>query len=217
MKTKRIKFVCISDTHNKHGELVVPKGDILIHAGDFTRVGALKDVKSFNDFLGTLPHPHKIVIAGNHDFCFEKKPKEARALLSNCIYLQDESVEIEGLNIYGSPWQPTFFNWAFNLQRGEQIRKKWNLIPENTHVLITHGPPFGHGDKTLRGEPVGCMDLLRTIEKIKPKCHIFGHIHEDPGVTFNKDTAFVNASSCNVEYHMVNPPIVFDYEISEED
>jgi Icc-related predicted phosphoesterase len=104
-------------------------------------------IKDFDDWLGTLPHKHKIVICGNHDLCFEDNPKEARKLMKNAHYLEDETIEIEGLKFYGSPWQPEFHNWAFNLNRGEEIKKKWDLIPNDTDVLITHGPPYGILDK----------------------------------------------------------------------
>lgn len=206
-----VKIVCISDTHTLHRQLTVPDGDILLHAGDITNMGELEAVEDFNDFLGTLPHRHKIVIAGNHDFCFERHAEEARPLLTNCIYLEDEKVTIDGISFYGSPWQPWFCNWAFNLHRGFQLRRKWELIPEGTDILITHGPPFGHGDKTCSGEAVGCMDLLRTIQKIRPRYHIFGHIHEAPGISADEHTTFVNASSCDFSYKIVNAPVVLEW------
>lgn len=166
----------------------------------------------FNDFLGTLPHKHKIIIAGNHDFCFEKDSAEARACLTNCTYLEDEEVTVEGIKIYGSPWQPWFFNWAFNLKRGLELRKKWDLIPSDTDILVTHGPPFGYLDKTLRGEEVGCVDLREVVEEIRPKYHIFGHIHEAVGQDSNKHTQFINASICNLRNEPVNSPVIIDYE-----
>jgi Icc-related predicted phosphoesterase len=209
--TKAVKIVCISDTHMLHEHLIIPDGDILIHAGDSTDIGRLKDLKKFNTFLGALPHKHKIVVAGNHDFCFEREPKAARAVLSNALYLEDEAITIEGIQFYGTPWQPWFYDWAFNLPRGEKLREKWALISEFTDILITHGPPYGHRDLTQRGEQVGCADLLDTVKKIKPKYHIFGHIHEAAGVSSNEDTIFVNASCCNFSYQPAFPPIVFDY------
>ena len=191
--------------------LDIPDGDVLIHAGDLTRHGTLDDVSELNDFLGSLPHPHKIVIAGNHDFCFEQYRKACEELLTNCIYLQDQDLIIDGVKYYGSPWQPWFYDWAFNLERGPEIRAKWELIPEDTDVLITHGPPHGIGDQTTRGEKTGCEDLLEIVEKIKPAVHIFGHIHEGYGLTTNGTTTFINASSTNQFYKLVKPPIVFDY------
>ena len=210
----KLKIVAISDTHNRHSQLEVPDGDILIHAGDITSKGDLRDVRRFNNFLGDLPHKHKIVIAGNHDFCFEREPQAAQKELTNCIYLQDSEVVIEGIKFYGSPWQPWFFDWAFNLQRGEEIRRKWELIPSDTDVLITHGPPLNHGDKVSSGSAVGCEDLLNKIMEVKPRYHIFGHIHEDYGISKNENTTFINASTCTLSYKPENPPIVFEYILS---
>jgi Icc-related predicted phosphoesterase len=207
-----ISIVAISDTHGFHESVDIPAGDILIHAGDLTRHGEMGEVKEFNDFLGGLPHPVKIVIAGNHDFCFESDPERCRNNLTNAIYLQDQAVTVEGVRFYGSPWQPWFFDWAFNLQRGPEIRAKWDLIPEDTDVLITHGPPFGHGDRTLRGEQVGCQDLLEVVEQIQPKFHIFGHIHEGYGLTRNEHTTFINASICGVSYRPKNTPTLYTYQ-----
>jgi len=205
-----IRIVAISDTHGNHWGLEVPDGDILLHAGDMTVRGSIEDVKDFDAFLGQLPHPVKIVIAGNHDFCFERDPEGSAAVLTNAIYIQDQSVSIEGMHFFGSPWQPWFHDWAFNLRRGSEIRAKWELIPEGIDVLITHGPPHGHGDRTFRGEIVGCRDLLVVVERIQPRFHIFGHIHEGAGVTANEHTTFINASSCNHYFEPVNEPIMFE-------
>ena len=208
-----MRIVAISDTHGRHRDLDVPPGDVLIHAGDITLFGTINEVRDFNDFLGSLPHAHKIVIAGNHDFCFERERKLSAAELYHCIYLQDEGVEVAGLRFYGSPWQPWFFDWAFNLNRGPEIRAKWDRIPMGTDVLITHGPPFGHGDLTMRGEATGCKDLLEVVERIKPQIHIFGHIHEGAGVTENGETVFINASTCDSAYRPVNRPVMYDYDV----
>ena len=204
-----ITIVAISDTHGLHEALEVPPGDILVHAGDMTNMGEIEGVGAFNDWLGSLPHAHKIVIAGNHDFCFERDREASEPLLTNCTYLHDSAVTALGIRFWGSPWQPWFFNWAFNLQRGEEIRQKWDLIPADTDVLITHGPPRGHGDRTQGGELVGCRDLLDAIERIRPQLHVFGHIHEGYGVSSNGHTTMVNASNCDFAYEPVNPPVVF--------
>ncbi|HEV3440701.1 MAG TPA: metallophosphatase domain-containing protein [Gemmata sp.] len=190
-----MKIVCISDTHAQHHLIEVPDGDILIHAGDITRHGSLDDVESFNRWLGTLPHRHKVVICGNHDFCFQNQPTEARARITNAIYLEDSGCEIEGLTFYGSPWQPWFGGWAFNLARGEALAAKWAYIPVGVDVLITHGPPEGILDKTMRGDFVGCRDLLSRVLEVKPRLHVFGHIHEAAGQLTIEDTIFVNASA----------------------
>ncbi|NIM95851.1 MAG: metallophosphoesterase [Anaerolineales bacterium] len=207
-----MKIVAISDTHGKHWNLDVPNGDILIHAGDLTTTGILEDVEDFNGFLGEQPHPAKIVVAGNHDFCFEREPEKSAALLTNAIYLQDQAVEIGGIRFYGSPWQPWFFDWAFNLKRGPEIRAKWDLISEGTEVLITHAAPYGCGDRTSRGQHMGCRDLLDVVESIRPRVHIFGHIHEGVGMMVNEHTTFINASICDVRYEIANEPLVHVYE-----
>jgi Icc-related predicted phosphoesterase len=210
------RIVAISDTHSRHqqfGEL--PAGDILIHAGDATVRGDLQEVVEFNRWLGTLPHKHKIFVAGNHDFLFERAPQLACSLMSNAIYLLDSFRIIEGLKIYGSPWQPRFFDWAFNLDRGREIRRKWERIPDDTDILITHGPPHGILDGVIDRwtgtiEAVGCEELLPVVQRIKPRVHIFGHIHAGYGQVEQDGVQFINASSCNEAYKIVHPPIVID-------
>jgi len=208
-----MKIVVLSDTHGLHRLLTIPAGDVLVHAGDLTRHGNLDEVRDFNNFLSTLPHPHKIVIAGNHDFCFERDREECEAVLSECVYLQDQELTVGGVRFYGSPWQPWFHNWAFNLHRGVEIRAKWDMIPPGIEVLITHGPPYGIGDKTAQGEAVGCEDLLDVVKQINPRIHVFGHIHEGAGINSINKTVFINASVCDSGFSLVNRPIVYEYEV----
>lgn len=209
-----MRFVVTSDTHTLHDRVGVPDGDVLLHAGDFTGRGLIPEVGAFNEWLGKQPHKHRVLIAGNHDFIFEEQPRLAREMLTNCTaYLLDSEVVIEGVRIYGSPYQPRFFDWAFNLDRGRQIKAKWDLIPEGIDILMTHGPPLGHGDLTSRGEHVGCADLLDAIRRIKPKYHVFGHIHEGYGVTHEGLTTCINASALGDRAQtgrVINPPLVFD-------
>jgi calcineurin-like phosphoesterase family protein len=211
MTAAPLRIVVISDTHGLHAGLAVPDGDILIHAGDLTANGDEDDVIAVNDFLRTLPHPDKIVIAGNHDFCFERDPKHCARLLTNAVYLQDSAVTVRGLKFYGSPWQPWFCDWAFNLRRGQPLREKWDLIPVDTDVLITHGPPQGIHDFTSDGEHAGCVDLLAAVMRIQPRLHVFGHVHEGWGQSQGQHTAFINASICNLEYRPINPPISYEF------
>lgn len=213
-----MRVVCISDTHLRHEQITIPDGDVLVHAGDSTMVGRDGDIIRFNHWLGTLPHSYKIIIAGNHDFLFESDPALAEGLITNAHYLRDSAVVIEGLKFYGSPWQPWFMDWAFNLQRGTEIKSKWDLIHEDTDVLVTHGPPHGILDlvprDNLQGyEHIGCKDLLRAVRKVKPRLHIFGHIHEGYGVLRRSKTVYVNASVCDGAYRPVNQPLVVDLEI----
>jgi Icc-related predicted phosphoesterase len=206
-----MRIVCISDTHNLSDGVAVPDGDVLLHAGDLTMMGSIDEVVRAHDWLAALPHPHKVVVAGNHDFLFERQPAAARDLMRELVYLEDEGAEIGGLAIWGSPWQPWFFDWAFNLERGPAIRAKWDLIPAGTDILVTHGPPRGHGDRTRRGDLVGCEDLLHVVARIEPALHVFGHIHEGYGTTRSGSTLFVNASICDVSYRPVNAPVVVDW------
>lgn len=208
------KIVCLSDTHNCDGQIAVPDGDVLIHAGDATVRGTIDEIVLFNDWFARLPHRHKIFVAGNHDWLFETNNRLARTLLDSSIYyLQDSSVEIENLKIYGSPWQPRFFGWAFNLTRGAELREKWKLIPNDTDVLITHGPPFGILDEVPRRyfvENTGCEELRKRVEGVRPKLHVFGHIHCGYGTTEQFGVRFINASTCDESYEPTNQPIVIN-------
>jgi predicted phosphohydrolase len=204
-----MRIVCISDTHSLHEALVVPEGDVLVHTGDLSRRGSEADIRALDRWLGGLPHPHKVVIAGNHDFCFERDPA-ARRWITQATYLQDEGCVIAGLRVWGSPWQPRFFDWAFNLDRGAPLRARWDQIPADIDVLLTHGPPMGIGDRCYDGARVGCADLREAVRRVRPRLHAFGHIHEGHGRYDLDGTVFVNASTCDLEYRPVQGPIVVD-------
>lgn len=205
-----MRIVCVSDTHGQGRDLAVPDGDVLVHAGDLTGMGTLAQLAKEATWLRSLPHRTKVVIAGNHDFGFQHEPREALALFDGLVYLEDSEATIEGVRFYGSPWQPRFFDWAFNLDRGEAIRRRWDQIPAGIDVLVTHGPPAGILDKTAAGTDVGCADLLDAVARVRPKVHVFGHIHEAYGVLERDGTKFVNASTCNRSYKPVQRPIVID-------
>lgn len=204
-----MRIVFISDTHLQHA-FTVPDGDVLVHCGDFTMKGSAGEIQGFDEWLQELPHKYKVVIAGNHDIGFEECPEAAQRLLKTPIYLQDSSITIEGVKFYGSPWQPWFYDWAFNLPRGPALAAKWDLIPSDVDVLITHGPPSGILDVNLHGEHCGCEDLLGAVKRIKPKIHAFGHIHYGHGVVRVENTLFINASICNERYLPWQNPIVVD-------
>jgi Icc-related predicted phosphoesterase len=208
-----MKIVAISDTHNRHHKLEVPAGDILIHAGDVTSQGKQSQVEDFLKWFSKQPHPHKIFIAGNHDFFFERMPDNyIKSLIpENVTYLNDSGMTIEGIKIWGSPVQPWFYDWAFNRQRGADILKHWDLIPADTDILITHGPVHGILDKTIDGTHVGCVDLMNTVRSIRPKYFICGHIHEAYGKAETIGTTYINASVLDVQYQLVNQPFVFEY------
>ena len=206
-----LRIVVISDTHGLHRRLHVPEGDVLVHGGDVTGHGTLAELADFNAWLGDLPHPHKIIIAGNHDFCIQDHPAEARSAITNATYLEDDGVVLQGVYFYGAPWQPWFFDWAFNLKRGSEIRAKWELIPSTVDILITHGPPANILDETFLGVHTGCQDLLGIVRQVKPRYHIFGHIHEAAGSFESEETTHINASICRFpEYTPLRKAIVID-------
>jgi Icc-related predicted phosphoesterase len=208
-----MKIVCISDTHGLHRQVGVPEGDMLLHAGDVSKRGKEHEIKEFNDWLGELPHQHKVIIAGNHDFFFEQEPKLAESLITNAIYLNDSVLEINGLKIWGSPISPWYHDWAFNRKRGADIKKHWDLIPEGIDILITHGPPFGILDYTVTGHTVGCEELTKAIERVKPKIHLFGHIHEGYGQVQTEHTLYINASNLDLNYRAVNKAVVIHWDL----
>lgn len=213
-----MKIVTISDTHTMERSLVVPDGDVLIHAGDITGRGSIHDLEEFLDWFGGMPHKHKIVIAGNHDWCYENFLREEAINKTNQVatYLEDSSITIDGVKFYGSPWQPEFCNWAFNVPRGKQLAEIWAKIENDTNVLITHGPPYKILDLCSGGH-VGCEDLLAAAQKLPNlKYHIFGHIHEGYGSMKFLDVTYINASNCTGNYRPTNQPIVVDYETGIE-
>lgn len=214
-----MRLVCISDTHEFHDQVQIPDGDVLIHAGDITMQGHPGKVAKFLAWFGEQPHKNKIFIAGNHDWIFETKPEIARQMVAqwNITYLEDSGCEIDGIKFWGSPVQPEFQSWAFNRKRGPEIKRHWNLIPEDTDVLITHGPPMGFLDQCVYNNTdyghVGCEELLEAIKRVNPRYHIFGHIHGGGGRTEIRrswKTTFINASIVNEAYQVQNKPIVVE-------
>lgn len=222
----------ISDTHTKHKQIQkdLPGGDILIHAGDFMNSGynPTEAIEFFDWFDKLDNYDTKIFIAGNHDRWMENNPEEAKGILTgykNIEYLQDDEIGLyydgpngdmpeENIRIYGSPWQPEFWSWAFNLPRnGEKMKAYWDAIPNNTDILITHGPPYGYldipGGTNLR---VGCEMLRHRIDEFKPKIHVFGHIHGSSGYYFNGHTHFINASVLNERYIYENIPLTIEWD-----
>ena len=207
-----MKFVTISDTHGQHNNLKLPQADVIIHAGDITKSGNKEETVEFLTWFAELPFTYKIFIAGNHDFFFEESSEaEIKNLIPlNVIYLCNSSVIINGIKIWGSPITPYFFNWAFNRHRGDDISRYWDLIPNDTNILITHGPAFSILDKTARKLDVGCEDLLNRIQEVKPKYHICGHIHEAYGQSKKEATYYINASVLDEHYSIKNNPVEFE-------
>jgi Icc-related predicted phosphoesterase len=219
---KRITF--ISDTHTKHDKVsgFLTGGDMLIHAGDLTGRGYITEIEKFMKWYDNINNYNtKVFIAGNHDFGFQDDPEKIKGLLTSyktIDYLQDDLLLVgnddyeDMVKVWGSPWQPEFHNWAFNLHRGEKLMEKWNLIPTDVDILITHGPAFGKLDYVpYDGKNVGCEDLLLKIQEIKPKIHVCGHIHEGFGYVFDGQTHFINAAVLNGRYEFQNKPLTIDW------
>jgi len=208
-----MKIVCISDTHGMHEKIgALPEGDILIHAGDFSVEGfkapGLEELMTLNHWLEEQAHRHKLLIAGNHDFVFQEDYHNAKEKITNAIYLQDLGIQIEGLKVWGMPWTPPFMDWAFMAEPNE-MKRYTEMISDDTDILITHGPPYGVMDRVGRSN-VGSKDLLEAVLRVKPRVHIFGHIHEGYGVMSSDGITFVNACSLNVWYQATNKPIVVE-------
>jgi Icc-related predicted phosphoesterase len=224
-----MKICCLSDTHNNFPDLSLYSGDIIIHCGDISIRGLELEIEIFLKEFAKTKFKHKIMIPGNHDFMFENDWKNAKKLCDKheIICLNDSGININGINIWGSPITPTYQNWAFN-RNSNDIVNHWKLIPNDTNILITHGPPKGVGSlseiekvyfrkntlgeerKAKTKEDVGCDQLKKVVDKIKPKFHLFGHIHSGYGIYKNQHTTFINCSMNN-HYIDSNLPVEFLY------
>ena len=223
-----MEITFISDTHSRHTDITkdLPGGDLLLHSGDFMNSGVKQnEMFSFCDWFNKLDeYDSKIFIAGNHDILFEQSPTFVKGALSGykwIDYLQDEEIIVNGVKIYGSPWQPEFYNWAFNLpRRGPGLSSRWENIPNDTDILITHGPPQGILD--ISGPPysqgdLGCELLRVRVDELKPKIHVFGHIHGSYGYKFINGTHFINASVLNEQYEYKNKPLTVKWDKDTND
>jgi len=206
-----LRIVCISDTHGRHADLELPGGDVLVHAGDFTNHGEPREVAAFSEWFRAQPFARKVLVAGNHDFLLQTDPAGAREMLSGIEYLEGSGVVIDGVRFWGSPWQPRFGRWAFNLERGPELAAHWSTVPEDTDVLVTHTPAAGVLDRTWRGTEVGCADLAAALPRIAPRLHVVGHIHEAAGhVRGDGGLLTVNASICDRLLRPALAPVVVD-------
>lgn len=221
----KIRITFISDTHNKHKQVtsLLPGGDLLIHAGDLTSMGYQHEIQSFCSWFDKLNvYDHKVFIAGNHDWGFQNNTEKIMEIVNSykwIDYLQDNMILVgenygEMIKIWGSPWQPEFYDWAFNLPRqGEELKEKWDLIPSDVDILITHGPAHGYLDRVIGGwENLGCELLAEAIKAKKPKIHVCGHIHSGYGYIFDGDTHYINASVLNEQYNFTNKPLTVDWD-----
>ncbi len=199
-------------------------------------------------WFGKQDYMHKVFIAGNHDMtfdreillrdklahfegrteydteCAEGKPEWLVEMLANLpdnvYYLENSSIKLEGLKIWGSPYSPTFgYGWGFNVDRGYDAAQIWNQIPLDTDIVITHSPIYGYNDRAQNtNQNVGCSDLYHRLHEVKPHLHFAGHIHEGHGwgtIPYKDEWGDIytfNGSTCNLRYEAINNPITFDYD-----
>lgn len=217
------KIVGISDTHCKWQSLVVPECDILISAGDYSFKGERHVVKDFHKWLDKQPAKHIVSVQGNHELWVEKNFLEAKQVAEEACprvhFIEEGEVIIDGIKIFGSAWTPFFHNWAYNAFRGEEIQQHWKKIPDDTNILITHGPAHKILDQLVyvsgegTREFVGCSDLLKRIREVKPDLHLFGHIHAWGGHQEHiEGTSHYNVAVCDEMYYPANGVTIIDYE-----
>lgn len=221
-----MKIVALSDIHEQWHNLEIPTCDILISAGDYSYQGKPEVVQQFHAWLDEQPATHIISVQGNHEKWVERNFEAAKEIAKkecpDIHFIQHEAIEIEGIKIFGSAWTPYFCNWAWNAARNKAevevynkplIDTKWADIPDDTNILITHGPPFGILDYAPQCNHVGCHDLLVRVQELKDlKHHIFGHIHYSHGSKKKFGVEFHNASICTESYRPNNPITIIDYE-----
>ncbi|KAL8706301.1 MAG: hypothetical protein Q9201_000620 [Fulgogasparrea decipioides] len=190
--TSPIRLVCISDTHTK--KATIPNGDVLIHAGDLANHGTAAEIQEQVDWIASLPHHHKVLIAGNHDSFFDPRSRHAPDVKSSIDfkgihYLQHSSLTLSfpessnrQINFYGAPQIPEIGPQEFAFQYPRQQDTWSDTIPPSTDILITHTPPRHHLD--LHG--LGCGSLLKEVWRVRPKVHVFGHVH----AAYGRESAF---------------------------
>lgn len=230
-----VRVVHISDTHGGHWNIqgIIPAGNILIHSGDVADIRTDEEyyevLADFNRFLGSLPHTHKIYVSGNHEQRIAAHAaEETQKILTNAIYLQDSSVTISGITIYGTPW--TNSGHGFSCPRSE-LPLRWAQIPAGVDILVTHMPPWNVLDCAWEGKDCGpaercehcnkrhtaynhwgCPGLYKeVVERVRPKYHLFGHVHDDTGVVEREGVVF-----CNAAMDIKMKSVVFDIGLSGE-
>ena len=214
-----MKIVAISDQHGFLPD--IPRCDLLLIAGDICPVRDHRIDhqaewldRDFRWWLESLRHVGQVIgVAGNHDFIFERAPHRVPRNLP-WIYLQDRLTEYRGLQIWGTPWQPVFHDWAFN-GRPEQLQEKWALIPHTVDIIVVHGPPRGYGDGVPQRQgqvhQTGCPHLLQRLQEIQPELVVFGHIHEGRGQwRFGDKTTLANVTVVDAAYQNVYPPWIYE-------
>jgi Icc-related predicted phosphoesterase len=230
-----MKITFISDTHtymydDNYKELILPKGDVLCFSGDIMSSGYNEgELIHFLKWLTKQPFKYKVFIAGNHDRYLEDKPLLANDIISmyqhyGIVYLNNSTFEIDGIKFYGTPHQPYFCGWAFNVPDNEKLINIYQMIPDDVDVLLTHCPPYGILDQSHKPnysnptgeEHLGSMELKevlaqKQLTKTQPRVVAFGHIHGDGGKKMQiGDTLYINASLCDENYDPVNNIVIID-------
>lgn len=210
-----MRLAIVADLHGHLPE--IPPCDVLLVGGD-VRPGAATETEDelafldgpFRAWLAEVPAAHVVGIAGNHDFAFDRHPDRIPGDLP-WTYLEDTAATVAGLTIWGSPWTPWFFDWAFNApkEHGEEfLADLYRAVPDQADVLLVHGPPRGYGDRTSGGADVGSTALLELVDRVRPRVCAFGHIHEGRGAWDRGPTRLVNAAAVDLEYALVDDPVV---------
>ncbi len=218
-----MKIVSISDTHSHHRKLTLPGADMIVSAGDWSYKGEPEVVEDFIAWMKELPYQHKVVIMGNHELSYDKEPPQIKKIKAlelmkeaGIHYLENSEVIINGYKIWGSPIQPWFHDWAWNHQRGPEIAAVWSKIPNDTNILITHGPPYGKLDRVEDWWGIasneGCKDLKARVQELSQlKACIYGHLHLQGGQMINVDgVQYVNAAVCDERYKPINKIMVIE-------
>jgi len=216
-----MNILCVSDIHGNENSLSLVSCDVLVVAGDICTSGDAGQVSKFADWLSKEQSKfnHVIIVAGNHDWAFYRNKVLCLDILRNAVsdklhYLEDSECVIDGIKFYGSPWQPEFCSWAFNKPRGVELKRVWDCIPDDVNVLITHGPPFGIGDRVF-GNSVGCLELSNRVQKLPDLgLHVFGHVHAGNGTYISEEhpgVHFCNASVCDENYTPKNSSYMFNF------
>lgn len=209
-----MKCVAISDTHGKHHSVFIPEGDVIIHCGDITRKSNLSEITDFIEWFGGLNFQYKILVAGNHDrFIGKRKPEFFELISANKIsYLENTLVRVNGFTVFGSPYTLNYAGiGVFTYFDNPEAERIWSHIPEKVDILVTHAPPRGFRDfSRAENKNAGCQVLREKVLSVKPRFHVFGHIHESYGIEQYEDSVFINASVTNGSEEIVNNPVVFE-------
>jgi Icc-related predicted phosphoesterase len=208
-----MKLAIFSDTHFIPVPIELPVCDIAICCGDVMGRGEMSDAKQFADWYRAQPATHKIYVPGNHDWPLQVAERRSRVLLEGITVLIEQEAEIAGLKIYGTPFQPWFNGWAFNVMDKEELEAHYAKIPEGLDILVTHCPPYGVMDHNRRREHCGSGELSGAVYRARPRLHVFGHIHEaySPVPLDRHEMQYVNAAICSSSPDESRQAVVMDF------